>query len=148
MDLVDLLILGLRLALVAVLYLFLALVVRAALRSLRSAAPAPKVAEPEGGALRLEVLEPGGTQLQAGQVVVVDAALTLGRAERAGLVLTDPAVSGEHARLARQAGAWVVTDLGSTNGTLLNQGLVDGQARLAPGDVLGLGNVRLKVVGA
>ena len=146
MDLVDVVILALRLALVGVLYLFLALVVRSALRWLRSAAPV--AVSRDAGELRLEVVEPGGTQLEAGQLVVVDGALTLGRAERAGLVLADPAVSAEHARLARQDGAWVVTDLGSTNGTLLNQGLVDGQARLAPGDVLGLGNVRLKVVGA
>ena len=44
-------------------------------------------------------------------------------------------------------GAWVVLDLGSTNGTLVNHALVDGQAGLQTGDVLGLGNVRLKVVG-
>ena len=150
----DVLILVLRIALVVLLYLFLAFVVRSALRALKTPAPAPAPAvvprapvREDRSKLRLLVQQPGGSELRAGQVVVVDDGVLLGRGERAGVVLADPAVSAEHARLVRVDGAWVVMDLGSTNGTLLNQRAVHGQARLQAGDELGLGNVRLKVVG-
>jgi hypothetical protein len=142
MDLFDLAILALRVALVVVLYVFLALVVRGAVRALRTS-PRAEV----GGVLRLVVLESGATNLKTGQLVVLHDGATLGRSETAGLALADPAVSAEHAQLVRRHGAWVVLDLGSTNGTLVNHELVDGQAGLQSGDVLGLGNVRLKVVG-
>jgi hypothetical protein len=144
MDLLDVAILALRVALVLVLYVFVAFVVRGALRMLRPAAePEPSVAP----TLRLVVLEAGDSDLQTGQVLALDDGATLGRAERASLVLADPAVSAEHARLTRADRTWVVVDLGSTNGTLVNQGLISGEAALRPGDVLGLGKVRLKVVG-
>ncbi len=49
--------------------------------------------------------------------------LTIGRQSDNGLPLVgDPAISRHHARLARAAdGAWTITDLGSANGTLLNE---------------------------
>jgi pSer/pThr/pTyr-binding forkhead associated (FHA) protein len=61
-------------------------------------------------------------------------------------VLADPSVSAEHARLTRVGHAWVVTDLGSTNGTRVNEAQVSGKASLASGDVLAIGHVRLQVV--
>jgi pSer/pThr/pTyr-binding forkhead associated (FHA) protein len=158
MDPLDAAILALRVALVLVLYLFLWLVVRGAIQALRTP-PAPSLLEPRApepqppaptataNVLRLLVVDSGGAELRQGQVVVVEAGVTLGRSEHAGLVLADPAVSAEHARLERRDGRWVVRDLGSTNGTLLNQGVIDGEIALTPGDVLGLGNVRLEVVG-
>jgi pSer/pThr/pTyr-binding forkhead associated (FHA) protein len=42
--------------------------------------------------------------------------------------------------------AWVVADLGSTNGTRVNDARVNGQTPVAHGDVLTLGNVRFKVL--
>jgi hypothetical protein len=158
MDLVDVAILALRLALACVLYLFLWLVVRAAWRTLRAepreipaAVMAPAVTmtrapQTSAGGLRLLVLEAGDSDLPPGGVIEVADGATLGRAERANVLVADSAVSGEHARLLRQQGEWIITDLGSTNGTLVNQALVHGEAALEPGDVVGLGNVRLKVV--
>ena len=144
MDLVDVAILALRLALALVLYLFLWLVVRGAWRALRSA-PTPARARASPG-LRLLVLEAGGSSLPTGQVIEVRDGATLGRAERSSLVLADSTVSAEHARFGLLAGEWVVADLGSTNGTLLNQAPVHGQTPLATGDVVAVGNVRLQVV--
>jgi hypothetical protein len=161
MDPLDAAILALRLALVLALYAFLVSVVRAATRSLRAAqsssqsrapvAPA-SAARPasavDNGRLRLMLLEPGASGLPAGELIEVPDGATLGRAERANVVVPDPTVSAEHARLERLGDGWVVVDLGSTNGTLVNQALVQGDAALGPGDVLGLGQVRLKVVGS
>jgi pSer/pThr/pTyr-binding forkhead associated (FHA) protein len=96
--------------------------------------------------LRLVVLEPGASRLQAGQSVDVDDGTTLGRAARADVVVADPSVSAEHARVTRVGRAWVVTDLGSTNGTRVNEAPVSGKTSLANGDVLEIGRVRLQVV--
>ena len=153
MDPLDIAILALRLALVLVLYLFLLSVVRAATRTLRAeSAPISRAAiqpvpAPRSTGLRLQVVEPGSSGLALGGVIEVADGATLGRAGKASVVVADPTVSAEHARVEHVDGdAWLVVDLGSTNGTLVNQALVHGDAALAPGDVLGLGNVRLKIV--
>jgi FHA domain len=155
MDPLDIAILALRLALVLVLYLFLLAVVRAATRAWRpeeSPSPGPAAHSApvrSNSRLRLLVVEPGSSGLPPGGLIEVPDGATLGRAGQASVVVSDPTVSAEHARLERLAGnEWLVVDLGSTNGTLVNQALVHGDAALAPGDVLGLGNVRLKVVGS
>jgi hypothetical protein len=147
-DLLDLLILALRIVLVALLYLFLASVMRMAAgglrpRRTRGVEPGPvPVAVP---VLRLVVLESGTSDLVPGQAVELTDAAILGRAERADVVLADPAVSSEHARVSRVGRAWVISDLGSTNGTRLNDRRVDGDVPLAHGDVVALGNVRFRV---
>lgn len=72
--------------------------------------------------------------------------LRLGRLESLEVVLTDASVSRRHAEVEYLNGVWVVRDLGSTNGTFLNQvrvGRVD--QRLKAGDVLQCGNVALRV---
>ena len=142
MDALDVAILALRLALVLVLYLFLVVVVRLAARGLQAESERPAARQ-----LRLRVLDPGDSGLPRGRVISVPDGATLGRAERAVIVVADPAVSAEHVRLVRSGTRWIVADLGSTNGTLVNDTPMRDQAALAPGDVLGLGNVRLQVVG-
>ena len=139
MDAVDLLILALRLVFVALLYLFLLVVLRVAARGLRQ--PTPSAAE-----LRLLVLEAGATELAPGEVIAVPDGATLGRGDRADLVLADTAVSAEHARVQRAGRRWTVTDLGSTNGTRVNDAVVRKHAHLADGDVLTLGTERQQVV--
>ena len=152
MDPLDVAILALRLALVLILYLFLLVVLRTATRMLRAAPEAPPRAAAAAarrsldGRLRLLVIDPGSSDLPPGELIEVPDGGTFGRADRASVVVSDPTVSSEHARIKRLGNEWVVTDLGSTNGTLVNQALVEADAALAPGDVLGLGNVRLKVV--
>jgi pSer/pThr/pTyr-binding forkhead associated (FHA) protein len=47
--------------------------------------------------------------------------ITVGRLPENTLVLEDDYVSGRHARLYPHEGAWVVEDLGSTNGTYLDR---------------------------
>jgi hypothetical protein len=136
LDLLDLAIFALRVALVALLYVFLLIVLRAAGRGLQAM---------QSLELRLIVLDAGASNLVPGQVIELSDGATLGRAERAEMVVADSAVSAEHARVTRIGDDWIVSDLGSTNGTLVNDARVDGQARLKHGDVLSLGGVRLQV---
>jgi hypothetical protein len=143
-DVLDMAILALRILRGALLSVFLVLGLRTAAGGLRQSAT--HTSRSAARALRLVVLEPGGSDLSPGQVMQLDTAATLGRSEQADLVLADPAVSAEHARLERVGHAWVLTDLGSTNGTRLNDTRVHGRTPLADGDVLALGTVRLQVL--
>ena len=86
----------------------------------RAAAPRAAAAPPPAGrrsaARKLVVTEGAlaGTSIRLGETPV-----TLGRADDSTLVLTDDYASNRHARLVPGDGAWMVEDLGSTNGTYL-----------------------------
>ena len=80
----------------------------------------------------------------AGRRVPVDAELVIGRAQ-ADLSIEDPEVSRRHAAVRPVAGGLEVEDLGSRNGTFLNEGRIQGRVRLAPGDVLRVGQTLLEV---
>jgi DNA-binding NtrC family response regulator len=69
---------------------------------------------------------------------------TATRSRGAGLTLTFPSqyLSGKHARIVRTADGWVVEDLQSRNGTLVN-GRLTTRALLEPGDVIDVGRVFL-----
>jgi len=60
-----------------------------------------------------------------------------------GIVLRDPNVSRRHAELAYTGTAWRITDLNSTNGTLVNDVDID-QCFLRDGDLITLGLVNLE----
>ncbi len=59
-------------------------------------------------------------------------------------MLTGPTVSRRHVRLCFRDGAWILQDLESTNGTLVNHRRVV-RCRVIPGDHLDLGGERLTV---
>ncbi|MGH2772402.1 MAG: FhaA domain-containing protein [Actinomycetota bacterium] len=69
--------------------------------------------------------------------------LIIGRSPDAEIVLSDPNVSRAHAEVVRREGEWWVVDLGSTNGTLVNESMVK-ERRLAPGDTIRLGSSLLE----
>ena len=57
----------------------------------------------------------------AGQEFALDApVVVIGRGKDSDLVLAAYGVSRQHARLQRVPQGWTLTDLGSTNGTLIN----------------------------
>jgi hypothetical protein len=68
---------------------------------------------------------------------------TLGRLPDNDLVLEDPKVSRRHAVVERRPEGFVIRDLGSTNGTFVNGRRV-AERLLAPGDVILLGDTRLR----
>lgn len=70
--------------------------------------------------------------------------LVVGRHHSCDVVLADPEVSRRHARLCFRDGRWVVRDLESTNGTIVNGGRI-GRCELRPGDRLVFGSQQLQV---
>jgi hypothetical protein len=65
--------------------------------------------------------------------------LTIGRQPDNYIVIDDPMISRHHARFTLQSDSYVLTDLGSANGTWVNDVRLAGPALLRPGDVIGLG---------
>lgn len=65
--------------------------------------------------------------------------VTLGRDDDCDLVVKDPSVSRRHTRFDLTPGGYLATDLGSTNGTFINDQPADGTP-LADGDYLRVGN--------
>lgn len=71
--------------------------------------------------------------------------ITVGRDGDHAIVLADPEVSRDHLRLERKNGSWYVTDLGSTNGTILNNSLLPPHIpfEILPDSLLEIGSYRL-----
>lgn len=67
------------------------------------------------------------------------ASMRVGRSDRSDIVVKDSSVSSRHCDLVKEAGAVFVRDLGSSNGTFLNDERIS-QLELRHGDVLRLGN--------
>ena len=70
---------------------------------------------------------------------------TVGRAPRADFVVDVALVSRLHCRLTAGESTVEVVDLGSTNGTYVNDQRVDKTATIASGDRLKVGRIELKV---
>jgi hypothetical protein len=158
MEAVDPVAVALKFGFLAVLYVFLLWVARSAMKDLRrapgsgraAALDAPPPAEAtglhragtlNGGGLadpRLVVERaPGHTP---GMEYEIGEGAILGRGDQAEIRLEDPFASSRHARLVRQAGVVIIEDLGSTNGTYLNEELLGGPQPLHPGDRVRIGD--------
>jgi hypothetical protein len=76
----------------------------------------------------------------------LDGSMQIGRAEGCHIQLTDTYASQYHARVFGRDGTWFVEDLGSTNGTYLNQRRVAGTpTELHAGDRLKIGKTVLEL---
>ena len=108
--------------------------------------------------LRAAAREPGARAGPAGRGRVADRAsrrsarsfrstrsTTLGRDVNNAIVVEDAFASAEHAVLTFRGRAWYVEDLGSTNGTFVNGGPVEGVAPLGFGDEIQIGQVRFRL---
>ena len=101
----------------------------------------PVVRAPE---VVIEVREPGRA---ARRIPLTGAPIRIGRAPECELVLKDARASRRHARLHARDGVLVLTDLGSTNGTLVNGHRVT-ELVLGAGDRIQIGDTSLLVEAA
>jgi hypothetical protein len=67
----------------------------------------------------------------------------IGRLDESDIVLGDPGASRRHAEVRRQDGDFVIADLGSTNGTMVNESTV-GERTLEEGDRITIGRTVLE----
>ena len=79
------------------------------------------------------------------KITLGDQPILIGRADDSTLVLTDDFASSRHARLTNRGGKWYVEDLGSTNGTYLDQQRVQGPLLLGPGQPIRIGQTALEL---
>ena len=158
---------ALKFGFLAVLYLFLLWVARSAARDLlgrsaaRGALRGSAVAEAGAGAVpmdatglhsassmrgydvadrapRLVVAQAPGHE--PGMIYDLDGDITLGRGDQAEIRLEDPYASARHAHIFEQGGILAIEDLGSTNGTYLNEELLETPRPLHPGDRVRIGD--------
>jgi pSer/pThr/pTyr-binding forkhead associated (FHA) protein len=67
--------------------------------------------------------------------------VNIGRGDYNDVVISDPSVSTMHAKLQRREAIWILTDLGSTNGTFVEGERLTGEVPLSPGTTLRFGDV-------
>jgi hypothetical protein len=77
------------------------------------------------------------------RLVVGPAGATMGRSRQCDVMVDDPNVSRAHAEVRPRGGSWVLSDLGSTNGTRLNRRRLEAPEVLKPGDEIELGTTLL-----
>ena len=153
---VETTLLALKIAFLVLLYLFIWRIVRSAARDLRlpqesmilapqQAAAAGLIAQPTARELgRLVVLE--SPALEEGEVYTLDShPLTIGRGTNNDLAIgADEYASGRHARFEPRRDGVYVEDIGSTNGTYVNGIRLTRERKLAPGDVVRVGETDLR----
>jgi pSer/pThr/pTyr-binding forkhead associated (FHA) protein len=157
---VQTVLLVLKICFLVLLYLFIWRIVRTASRELNTSGSGGRAVTNEsmvlapGQASALGLNSRGGgdlvvvrsTTLRTGERYPLDAqALTVGRSGGNDLELRDDQfASAQHARIEpRGADVWVEDD-GSTNGTFVNGRRIDAPQRLAPGDVVRIGETELR----
>ena len=140
---------ALKFGFLAVLYLFVLVIARSALRDLRrTVSPAPDAtgfhaapaspSAPRGSDAWLVVERGGG--LEPEQRFDLIGGLSVGRSKESDVQIEDRYASSLHARVFSREGRFYVEDMNSTNGTLLNGASLVGEAELIDGDTVQIGD--------
>ncbi len=145
---------ALKFAFLGVLYLFLLVVARSALKDLRGgsggAFPADDgtgmhaVAPGRVAATDANLVSVGGGGLTPGEQIDLFGGVTIGRSEQADVRIEDRFASGIHCRVHTRGNAYFVEDLDSTNGTYLNGADLHGEAPLHDMDEIRIGDTQLR----
>jgi hypothetical protein len=98
---------------------------------------------PRGEALSGEVMPAAFVEVGGHLVAIPPAGAVIGRSPDADIVIAANEVSRHHAQIVPDRDGWVLSDLGSTNGVLLNGRPLGVPTQLSAGDVIGLGSVEL-----
>ena len=145
---------ALKFGFLAILYLFLLWMARSALKDLRRSGAAPAAYADDATGMHVASSGLGGdgdhgdpklrvdtaAGLKAGSAYSLADGAVLGRGEQADIRLEDTFASSQHARLAPHGEVIVLEDLGSTNGTYLNEEPLRGPQPLHPGDKIRIGD--------
>lgn len=135
---VDVVLLFARIVLIALLYLFLFATIKTGLGMVGGKATRAR----KGLAIRVT----RGPREITGISIPLDGPVVIGRSPDADLVIADDFVSSAHAKIVPADGVLTLTDLGSTNGTLVNGQPATRPLPIAAGDIIELGQNRLEVV--
>ncbi len=133
---IDIILLAGRLLLVALLYLFLFVAIKTGVGLVKGQRAARR-------AWTIEVVQ-GPRELEDVKLRVTKP-LIVGRHPDADIVIGAGYVSGHHARFSPIGSNLEVEDLGSTNGTLLNDRPITSAAGLHVNDIVTIGDVAIKV---
>jgi hypothetical protein len=146
---------ALKFGFLAVLYLFLLWMARSALKDLRRGVdPAPAAFADDATGMHVASAGLGDSRaqgdpklrvesaagLRAGSAYDLSDGALLGRGDQADIRLEDTFASSAHARLEPHGDVMVLEDLGSTNGTYLNDEPLRGPQPLHPGDRIRIGD--------
>ena len=148
---------GLKIAFAALLWLFIALVARVVRQDLLVGSATSGGAQAIAGSAGSPNPKRRGRAAKQAQIVVVDGAgkgdavplrgeIVVGRANDATLDVEDDYASSHHARFYRDDESWIVADMGSTNGTIVNGLRIARPTRVGDGDIVRIGRTNLKVV--
>lgn len=138
----------LQYSLVLLLYYFLYRVIKIAAQDLtRQTAISRPLAESTGrGELPKLLVIDDSKSLLAQTVYPIAESLALGRSQHNDVVINDSFVSYEHACISTSKQLYLIADLNSTNGTLLNGQRIEEETALADGDIIQIGAVTFKFV--
>lgn len=108
------------------------------------AAPAPTApaAQPKPAPRFLQIT---AGVMEGQKIPLQNAPIVIGRSEQADLVLADDYTSGQHARLFPQGSRWFLEDLGSTNGTYLNNQPLTRAMTVEPGQTIRIGKSMMEL---
>jgi hypothetical protein len=144
---------ALKFGFLVVLYLFLLWIARSALKDLRrTVAPAPDATgfhqlpgvSPASASREAWLIAERGGGLNAGERFDLIGGLSIGRSTAADVPIDDRYASGVHARIFSREHRTYIEDMGSTNGTLLNDASLQGEAELIDGDVVRIGDTEFR----
>jgi pSer/pThr/pTyr-binding forkhead associated (FHA) protein len=82
---------------------------------------------------------------QGTQIPLKKEEFVIGRSKECTLRVGSEAISRRHCRLARSGASWTACDLGSRNGTYVNEVRIESETPLAVGDELRVGPLRFRV---
>lgn len=139
----------LKIVFLALLYFFIYRAIRSVIVDLRPPTRAqtgraqPAIKSKGGGKAprSVVVVDESGSKVET---LRLDGTLQVGRAEACQIRLPDTYASAFHARIFSRDGSWFVEDLGSTNGTYLNQRRITSPAELRAGDKIRIGKTTLE----
>ncbi len=95
---------------------------------------------------RLVVINSSLADLNYGDAFLIDRDIILGRDSGSSIVIKDTFASNQHARVSVRQGQYWLEDIGSTNGTFVNEAQVKQPVVLADGDRLRVGSVTFQFV--